>query len=326
MSAWLARRLAVSLLLVFVVTSTVFFLVRLAPGDPLHRMVDESLTDADRDLVRSRLGLDRPLAIQYLDWLGGIVRGDLGTSVKQHRPVADIVGEAVGPTLLLTTTAYVLHLLLAFGVGVTVAARRGTAWDHGLQTMGLVLYSLPSFWFGLMLIMLFARKLGWFPVGGMHAPDAEFLGPGARAVDVVHHLALPALTLGLGSFMGMARYLRARLDEILAEEHVLVARSRGIPEGRILWRHAVREALLPVITLVGLHLPFLIGGAVVVEVVFGWPGMGRVAVEALWARDYPVIVATTWIGACAVVLGSLLADIAYRWADPRLRHPGQGGP
>jgi len=326
MSAWLARRLAVSLLLVFVLTSAVFFLVRLAPGDPLHQVVDETLSAADRDLMRTRLGLDRPLVAQYLAWLGGIARGDLGTSVRQHRPVADILGEAVGPTLLLTGTAYLLHLVLAFVVAVTTAARRGTIWDHGLQTAGLVLYSLPGFWFGLMLILLFSSKLGWFPVGGMHAPDAAFLGAGGRAADVLHHLVLPALTLGLGSFMGTARFLRVRLDEVLAEEHIQSARARGVPERSLLWRHALREAVLPVITLVGLHLPFLIGGAVVVEVVFGWPGMGRVTVEALWARDYPVIVATTWLGACAVVLGSLLADVAYRWADPRLRHPGEVGP
>jgi peptide/nickel transport system permease protein len=189
--------------------------------------------------------------------------------------------------------------------------------------VGLTLYSLPSFWLGLMLIMLLSGKLGWFPSGGMHATDARFLGWWARQGDLLHHLALPVITLAAGTFMGTARYLRTSLADALGQDYILAARARGLSERRILLKHALRNALLPVITLVGLSLPFLLGGAVVVEVVFGWPGMGRVAIEAIWARDYPVIMATTLVSAVTVVTGSLLADILYRRVDPRLRRPGE---
>ncbi|RKZ16981.1 diguanylate cyclase [bacterium] len=324
MTSWLSRRLAISVILVFVLTSVVFFVVRLAPGDPLQRMVNETTQPGDRDLVRERLGLDGSLGRQYVDWLAGVVRGDLGISLRQQRPVTAIIGEAVGPTLLLTVTAYLLHLVLAVLAGTTMASRRGRPADHLLQGVGLVLYSLPGFWLGLMLIMFFAGRLGWFPVGAMHAPDAVFMSGPARLADLLHHLALPVATLALGSFMGTARYLRASLDEALAQDYIMAARARGLTERTILWRHALPNALLPLVTLIGLHLPFLLGGAVVVEVVFGWPGMGRVTVEALWARDYPVIVGTTLLSAITVVAGSLLADILYRRVDPRVR-PGAGG-
>lgn len=324
MFPWFVRRVATSLLLVFLVTSAVFFLVRLMPGDPVHLIVDESLVETDRDLIRVRLGLDRPLGEQYLAWLGGLARGDLGTSLVRHRPVAEMVGEAIGPTLLLTGTAYLIHLVLAFLVGVGQAARRGRLQDHVLQVTGLLLYSVPVFWLGLLLRQLLATELGWFPTVSLPEIGADRMPLPARTLGTLHDLALPALTLGLWSFMGTARFLRARLDEVLASDHIAAARARGVPERSLLWRHALREALLPVITLAGLHLPFLVGGAVVVEHVFGWHGVGSITVAAAQEGDFPVTAATTLLSACAVVLGSLLADLAYRWADPRLRRPGEG--
>jgi peptide/nickel transport system permease protein len=174
-----------------------------------------------------------------------------------------------------------------------------------------------------MLIMLLSRKLGWFPAGGMYAPDADYLEWWARMADLARHLTLPVATLALGTFMGTARYLRTSLVEVLGQDYILAARARGLSQWRILFRHALPNALLPVITLAGLSLPFLLGGAVVVEVVFGWPGMGRVAIEAIWERDYPVIMATVLVSAVTVVAGSLLADILYRWADPRVRRAGE---
>jgi peptide/nickel transport system permease protein len=320
MISWLARRVAVSLLLVLVLMSAVFFVVRLAPGDPLDQVMQEDLDDAGRDLMRRQLGLDQTLLHQYLKWLGSAVTGDFGTSVAQQRPVGAIVAEALPPTLLLTISAYLIHLLLALGAALVSAFRRGGAWDQWIQGAGLVLYSLPAFWLGLMLIMLFSRKLGWLPAGGMHAPDASYLGWWARQIDLAEHLILPVTTLALGTFMGTARYLRSSLGEIMDQDYILAARARGLSERRVILRHALRNALLPLITLIGLSLPFLLGGAVVVEVVFGWPGMGRVAIEAIWARDYPVIMATTLVSAVTVVAGSLLADLFYRWADPRVRH------
>lgn len=327
MPTWLLRRILSSLLLVLVLASAVFFAVHLAPGEPRGiQELSEHLTDADRDLIRARYGLDRPLAARYLQWLGGLPRGDFGWSLAQQRPVGRMLGEALGPTLLLTLAAYALHLLLAVATALAMAARRGRAAEHLLRGVGLAFYSVPTFWLGLLLMLLAGRLLGWLPLGGMAAPDAAFLPPGARLLDLLRHLVLPVLTLALGTFMGTARYLQASLDEVLAQDYITAARARGLGEGAILRRHALRNALLPVITLGGLQLPALLGGAVAVETVFAWPGMGRLTVEALWARDYPVIMATTVVAAAAVVAGSLLADLLYHRADPRVRRPGEQAP
>ena len=318
---WIVRRLLTSLLLVFMILSAVFLVVRLAPGDPLDAVmasVEEGFTPAEVQDLRVRYGLHGSLLDQYGRWLADVLRLDLGMSLGQQRPVRDILQDSLPATLLLTMTAYVLHLLLALAAGVTMSRFRGRWPDHAIQTVGLAFYSVPGFWLGLMAIMLLCRQLGWFPAAGMHAPDAQFMSGGMRLLDLVHHLALPALTLALGSFMGTARYLRTSLDEVLGQDYILAARSRGISEQRVFYHHALRNSLLPMITLLGLHLPFLLGGAVVTEFIFGWPGMGRVTVDAIFARDYPVIMATTMTAATAVVLGSLLADILYRVADPRL--------
>ena len=326
MTPWLVRRTLAALLLVLLVVSAVFFVVRLAPGDPLDQVVAEETRGEDKELLRERLGLGRPLWRQYGAWLGGVLRGDFGASLRQHRPVSEIVAEALPPTLLLTVTAYALHLLLAVATALVLVLRAGRPGARILHDAGLALYSMPTFWLGSMLILLLARQAGWFPAGGMQAPDAAYLGAGARALDVLHHLTLPVLTLALGSFMGTARHLRASLTEVLASDHILAARARGLPERTVLVRHGLRNALLPVITLAGLSLPFLLGGAVVIEIVFGWPGMGRVTLEAIQARDYPVVMATTTVAAVTVVSGSLLADVLYRWADPRVRlGDGEGG-
>lgn len=238
--------------------------------------------------------------------------------------MSGILAEAVPSTLLLTGTAYALHLLLALLAGMAMAVWGGRRRAMLIDLGGLVFYSLPSFWFGLMAILLLGLRAGWFPLGGMHSADAAFMGPWESALDVLRHLVLPAGVLALGSFTGTARFLRASLEEALAQDYVLSARSRGLPESRVLWRHALRNALLPVVTQMGLHLPFLLGGAVVVEVVFGWPGMGRVTVNAIWTRDYPLIMATTSLAATMVVTGSLLADLGYRLLDPRIRLGGNG--
>ncbi len=322
---WILRRVATSALLLFVLMSAVFWVVRLAPGNPLDQMVVEGMGAADRALIRQRLDLDGPVGAQYLHWMRAVLRGDWGDSISQHRPVGAILAEAVPATLLLTVSAYLLHLALALLIGMAMAVFRGRALERWLNIGGLVFYSLPSFWFGLMLILIFGVKLGLFPLGGMRSPDAAFMGHWRAAVDVAHHLVLPVCVLALGSFMGTARFLRASLEEALAQDYILTARARGLPERRVLWRHAMRNALLPVVTQIGLHLPFLLGGAVVVEAVFGWPGMGRVTIDAIWSRDYPLIMATTFLASLLVVTGSLLADLGYHFLDPRIRLSGKDG-
>ena len=319
MPRFLLRKLVHAVVLVLGLLTAVFFLVHAMPGDPVQLIADQHLGDEGRALVRQRLGLDRPLLEQYGRWLASALRGDLGTSLRQQRPVAAVIADALPNTLLLTISAFLVELLVGVAVGVMQAR-----FSHRLRArlagvVGLVLYSLPSFWLGLVAITLFARDLGWLPAGGMHAPDAPWLPAPARLTDLLRHLLLPMLVLGLGNFVVTARFTRASLARILAADWVLAARARGVPERRLVWRRALRVAALPIITWIGYSLPRLVGGAVAVEEVFAWPGLGRVAVQALLARDYPVIVAVTAVVAVVVALGSLLADVLARWADPRLR-------
>lgn len=320
MLSWhVIRRFATSLLLVFGLLSGVFVLAKLMPGDAADVVMEHALDASRREALRARLGVDRPLGRQYLDWVAGAARGDFGTSLRQQRPVRDIVVEAIGPTLLLTGSALALELVAGVVAGVAMACHRGRRRERVLNAAGLALYALPSFWLGLMAIMLFARGLGWFPAGGMQAPDAGYLSAWGRALDLLRHLTLPVCVLGLGNAAVTARYVRVSLGEVLAQDHIVAARARGLPERVVIWRYGLRAALLPVVTLVGLQLPYLLGGAVVVEEVFAWPGLGRVAVEALQGRDIPVLMATTALTATLVVFGNLTADLLYRVADPRVR-------
>jgi peptide/nickel transport system permease protein len=316
---YVLRRLLQSLLLVWGLLTVVFFLMRLMPGDPADLIDDQQLGQAGRDLVRERLGLGGSLPDQYAAWLGGIARGDFGASLRQQRPVTDILREAVPSTLRLTAAALAVELAAGVGVGVLVARHPRRRRARLLNAGGLVLYSLPSFWLGLVAILMFSRTLGWLPAGGLQSLAAESLPWGARLLDQMRHLVLPVLVLGLGNFAVTARHMRTSVGRQLASDWILAARARGLGETHILWRHALRGSLPPLLTLVGLSLPGLLGGAVAVETVFAWPGMGRVAVQALLARDYPVIMAVTALAATLVTLGSLLADLACRWADPRLR-------
>jgi peptide/nickel transport system permease protein len=319
LAVYIMRRLVLSGLLVVGLLSGVFWLVKAMPGDAASLVTEHELDAGQRQAMRVRLGLDRPVGEQYLTWITGALRGDFGVSLRQQRGVGEIVGEAVGPTLLLTGTAFALELAVGVAAGVFMARHRGRRRERALNAVGLTLYSLPSFWLGLMAIMVFARGLGWFPAGGMRAPDAAFMSGSRRALDLLWHLVLPVAVLGLGNAAVTARFVRAGVSEILAQDFILAARARGLGERTILWGHALRAAWLPVVTLVGLQLPYLLGGAVVVEEIFGWPGMGRVSVEALHGRDTPVLMATTALAAVLVVLGNLAADLLYRVADPRVR-------
>ncbi len=318
MTRYVLQRLFHSFLLVLGLLTVVFFLVRLMPGDPVLLIGEQHLTAEGGDLVRRRLGLEGSLASQYARWLGGALTGDFGESLRQQRPVTDVLAEAIPSTLLLTVGALLLELGVGLAVGLHTARHPRSRRARALSAAGLVLYSLPGFWLGLVAIMVFARDLGWLPAGGMHSPDAALLSPAAATLDTMRHLVLPVAVLGLGNVAVTARFMRATLGGILASEWVLALRARGLGEAAVV-RHALRASLPSLITLVGMSLPGLLGGAVVVEEVFAWPGMGRVAVQALLARDYPVIMAVTAMVAVLVTLGSLAADVGCRLVDPRLR-------
>ena len=320
MAAWLLRRLVAALAIIFAVVTLVFFAIHLAPGTPFLPSSDRPIDPAVEAGLRSRFGLDRPLGAQYVSYLGELARGDLGESFSQQRPVVLALREAIPNTIVLAATALAIELLLGLAIGAAQAAYARRRLDTLLTHTTLFVYSLPTFWLGLVLLMVFGQGLHWFPVGGVVDPVLyQALSPAGRLLDRLRHLALPALTLGLVGAAGTARFQRAAMIEALSQGFVKTARAKGLAESRVLLAHALRNALLPTITLMGLALPFLLTGSVVIETVFAWPGMGKLAADAVLSRDYPVVTATTLAAAALVVAGSLLADILYAVADPRVR-------
>jgi len=318
-TAWLLRRLTAALAIVFAVVTLTFVAIHLAPGTPFLSP-DRPMDPAAVSRLRAHFGLDQPLPVQYVRYLGALARGDLGESFSQRRPVAAALTDAIPNTILLTGTALAIDFLLGLAIGVFQAARARHRSDYALTSITLFFYSLPTFWLGLVLLLVFGQWLGWFPVGGVVDPVLyDSLGVAGRLLDRLRHLALPALTLGLVGAAGTARFQRAAMLEALGQDFVRAARAKGLAERRVLSRHALPNALLPYITLLGLALPFLLTGAVLVETVFAWPGMGKLAADAIASRDYPVVTATTLFASMLVVAGSLLADVLYAAADPRVR-------
>jgi peptide/nickel transport system permease protein len=316
MGAFLVRRLLSSVLLVWGVVTVTFFLAHLAPGDPVELLSDPTMREEDIAGLRERYGLDAPLAVQYAKWCGALLSGDLGTSLVSQRPVADILKEAIPNTIRLTVLALVLHFTVGSLMAMGMATRPGRRLYVAGDTVSLILYSLPAFWLGLMLQFVFAYQLRWLPSGGLPPGTAQGI---AAFGEEIRHLAMPVFVLGLSGVASVARTLRASIVQVLAEDYIRTARAKGIPRRVIFWKHAFRPASVTLVTMVGLGLPFLLGGAVATEVVFAWPGMGRVAVDAILTRDYPLILATTAIAALLVVVGNLLADIGYALVDPRQR-------
>jgi peptide/nickel transport system permease protein len=305
---------------VWLVATLTFIVVVAAPGSYADTVDHPGLGAEQRDALRSRYGLDQPILRQYLSWLGAVATGDLGTSFVFKEPVSVLLARALPPTLLLGGAALLLDLLLGIAVAVA-AARSPHGWFDRVSTVvALGIAGLPSFWVAGLVVLLFALLLGWFPASHMTSVGAADLPPPARIADLLHHLALPALCLGLVGAAGTARYLRSTLLEVRGERFVLAARARGVSERRVLVRHTLRPALLPLVTLLGLSLPFLVSGSVVIETVFAWPGVGLALLQAAHARDVPVIMGITVVGAVAVLLGSLIADVLYAVVDPRVRH------
>jgi peptide/nickel transport system permease protein len=322
MKGFLARRLVQSVILLFIVLTITFFLLHLAPGDPMSRYYNPDFSPETVRSIRQSLGLDRPLAEQYARWIASFARGDFGVSLRYHRPVRDLLAEAIPNTLRLTVAALALHLLFGISLGVLSAAKRYSVFDRVNTVAALFVYSIPSFWLGIMLILLFSLKLGILPSSHMQSLDVEGMSSFALLLDRARHLVLPAFVLGVASAASTARYMRGSMLDALREDYIRTARAKGLPESRVFLKHAFKNAALPVVTIVGLSLPFLFGGAVVVETIFSWPGMGRLAVDAIYARDYPTVLAINFTVAAIVILGNLLTDVAYGLLDPRIAFAG----
>lgn len=321
MPTYVVRRLLLALVTTAAAVALTFALVHLAPGEPFTAGAEERFVPAETVArMRERFGLDRPLGTQFVRYVANVARGDLGESFTHHRPVAAVLAEALPNTLLLGGVALTLSFLLGLGLGIVQARYAGGWADAALGTLALGLASVPAFWLGLMFLLVFAEWLHWLPVAGMtDVVTGSGTGLAHRVLDVARHLVLPALTLALINAAAVARFHRAAMLEALGADFVRAARARGLGELRILMRHALRVALAPAITLAGLSVPTLLTGAVLVESVFGWPGMGRVAYEAIFARDYNVITGVAVVAGVVVALGNLLADLGVAAADPRVR-------
>jgi peptide/nickel transport system permease protein len=313
------RRFVHAVVLVLITITATFLAVHLAPGDPLSRYYSPEIDPDVMGRVRVQLGLDDPAHVQFGRWLWSFVRGDFGMSLHDHRPVADILRETIPRTLRLTVIAFLVQLLVGLGVGMAAAWKRGRAPDTLLSATALVIYAVPAFYLAYLLIALFSLQLDWLPTSGIRSIGLEYASEWDRFADEAIHLILPVLVLGVASAAGLARYTRGSLIEAFGMDYIRTARAKGATEGRVLTRHAFRNALPPILTVVGLSVPFLLGGAVVVEKVFAYPGMGALLVDSIFARDYPVVLAVNFVAACMVIAGNLLADVSYVLADPRTK-------
>ncbi len=314
MPKYILRRLLVSIPVLLGVTVIAFFIMTLAPGDAVDMLVDPGLSPQDVALKKQALGLDQPIIVQYAKWLGQLAQGNLGYSFSNRRPVTERIGERLGSTLILAFSALFFSYLIAIPIGVLAAVRQYSTWDYIATVFSFLGVSVPSFFFGLLMIFFFALKLDWFPTGGTHTIGASF-----SLLDRLSHLALPMAVLSLQNTGVVMRYTRSSMLEVIHQDYIRAAKAKGLGERVVMFRHALRNALIPVITLAGLQFPFLLGGAIITEQIFNWPGMGRLAVEAITQRDYPTIMGINLLAAVMVIFGNLTADVLYGVVDPRIR-------
>jgi peptide/nickel transport system permease protein len=307
------RRLAATVPVLLLVTAGVFALLHLTPGDPVDAMMAESGDATAKASLRRELGLDRPLHEQYAAWMGRLLRGDLGHSIRNGEPVIENVSRRIRPSLQLALLAMLVSLLIAFPVGIVSAVRRNTAVDRAGTSFALFGICMPNFLLALLLIFLFGVTLRWLPISGYTDPLEDPLG-GLRS------LVLPAVTLGLALAAVITRTLRSSMLEALGEDYVRTARAKGLSEWRVIRGHVLKNAMIPVVTVLGLQLGTLIGGAVITEYVFALPGVGRLVVDAVFARDYPLVQGVILLIALGFILSNLLVDLLYGWIDPRIRY------
>ena len=306
------HRLAATVPVLLLVTSGVFALLHLTPGDPIDTMMAESADPAVKAHLRRELGLDRPLAVQYARWMARVARGDLGRSIRNGEPVIENVGRRVRPSLQLALLAMIVSVLVAFPLGIVSAVRRNTAADRVGTTFAVFGICMPNFLLALLLIFVFGVTLRWLPISG-------YVDPLEDGWDGLRSLVLPAVTLGLALAAVITRTLRSSLLEALGEDYVRTARAKGLSEWAVIGGHVLKNAMIPVVTVLGLQLGTLIGGAVITEYVFALPGVGRLVVDAVFARDYPLVQGVILLIALGFIACNLLVDLVYGWLDPRIR-------
>jgi peptide/nickel transport system permease protein len=323
MVSYVARRLVYAVLTFFGITVVVFVLLHSVPGDPITFYIGlhgaSNLSSAALQAIRHEHHLDEPIVVQYFYWLRGAVLLDFGNSIADHRPVTTRILEKLPNTFELNAIAFVLAAAIGVPIGLWSAARSGRPLERASAVLFFLLYSLPSFWVALLLMQLFAVKLGILPLFGMTSDDYLDLSTGQKLLDHARHLILPVITLSYAQVAIFARFSKSALTEVIRQDYITTARAKGVAPQRVLWRHAFRNALLPLITLLGLTIPYLISGSVIVEQIFQWDGIGRLYFDSILSRDYPTVLGLTVATALVTLLASLLADILYAAADPRVR-------
>lgn len=326
MIAYLTKRILLLIPLMLGITLITFAVVHLAPGEPVEMQIsmNPKVTAEARERLKKFYGLDKPLHVQYAIWVKKLAMLDFGRSfAPDNRPVTDKISERVPITLSLNIISLVIEFGLAIPIGILAAIRRNTLFDKGMTVFVFLGFAVPTFWLALLLMYLFGVKLGWLPVSGLHSLGSEAFGPVCWFWDMARHLLIPVSVAAFGSLAGLSRYMRSTMLDVIRQDYITTARAKGLPERTVIFRHALRNALLPVITLLGLSVPGLIGGSVIFETIFSIPGMGQLFYGGVMSRDYPLVMGILVIGAGLTLLGNLLADISYAFADPRIRH-GQG--
>lgn len=317
MQQYLLRRLVISIPVFFAITAIIFALIEIAPGDITDYFIrpELNMTDEAEEAIRARFGLDQPAVVRYLNWMLNVFQGDLGYRFTNGQPVAATIGQRLSATVLLAGTALAIGTIVGVSLGIFTALRQYSFWDFSLTGLSFLGISIPSFVAGIIFLYIFSIRLGWFPSGGMRPVDQD-----PTLLTTIRHLALPAFVLSLAPIANFMRYTRFAMLEVIRADYVRTARGKGMSEARITWRHSFPNALLPVITLLGLSLPTLVVGAVFTETIFSWPGMGTLYLEAVNGRDVPLLMGMNLVIALVVLAANLVTDLAYALADPRIRY------
>lgn len=313
MANFLLRRLLSTLLVMLGISFVVFMIVHLVPGDPVRIMLGIQADQAQVEEIRHLMGFDRPLMVQYFEWLKNALQGDLGESYITGQKVSEAVAQRLPATLSLAFAALLIGVLIAVPAGVISALKSGSAWDYFAMIFSQVGVSIPDFWLGIMFILIFSLYLGWLPPSGFTKPTEDFW-------DWLRHLILPATTIGLISASIMTRFIRSAVLEMIAKNHVRTAKAKGLPQSRVTSRHILLNASIPIVTIIGLQLASLLGGVIIVEIIFAWPGLGRLALDAVTRRDYPMVQGAVLMVALAFAVVNLIVDLLYAYLDPRVKY------
>ncbi len=322
MISYIAKRLFFMLPLLVGITIICFAVMHLAPGSPtdMETQMNPRVSAEMKERLRAMYDLDKPLPVQYLLWVKKLLRLDLGTSFSpDHRPVAEKILERLPVTITLNLASLLLIIIIAIPIGILSAVRHNSLFDKITSVFVFTGFAMPTFWLALLLMILFGVQLGWLPISGLRSLNYEYLPAGEKFLDLIRHLIMPVLLSAFGGLAGFSRYMRANMLEVIRQDYITTARAKGLPERIVIYKHALRNALLPLITILGLSVPGLIGGSVIFETIFAIPGMGQLFYMAVMSRDYPTVMGILFIGAMLTLLGNLLADISYALVDPRIR-------